>query len=91
METKEFSINIKRINEQKQKYRWSINAPKYRAAILKAATDTESYEQFINSVRGIDIYFNTVFAVSNGVIQLDADLNAAMDILADGIFVMEVI
>lgn len=89
METKEFELTIKRIKEQKQLHRWSINAPKYREAIIKAATDTESYEQFINSARGIDIFFNMTFALNAGVVQLDADLNAAMDILADGIFVME--
>ena len=89
MRTKEFELTIKRIKEQKQLHRWSIKAPIYKEAIIKAVSSTESYEQFVNSARGIDIFFNMTFALNAGVVQLDADLNAAMDILADGIFVME--
>ena len=86
MKTKEFNITIKRETKKASAYkRWSI----HRDMCLKAIESEQAYQEFVNSVEGIDAFFKVLFAHAHDKFKMDKDLSAAHDLLADGIFVME--
>lgn len=86
--TKEFLINLKRDKQIKRLYRWCVKSPRYREELIEAAINPQAYEQFTNSARGLNIYMNMTFAKSEGLVTSDADLDAAIDMLSEGVFTM---